>query len=62
MQKKPGEISSNTLSLRFMKNAAKAQQEREVEKSKAKVKSEEEWELAPELRESWKRQVDDDQT
>ncbi|KAF8511986.1 hypothetical protein JB92DRAFT_348177 [Gautieria morchelliformis] len=61
MKKKPGEISSNTLNLRFMQTAAKARQEREIEDAKKKVKTEEEWELTPELRERWgvDRQADD---
>ena len=61
MQKKPGEISSNTLSLRFMQNAAKTRQEREIEAAKAKVRTDEEWELAPEYRESWSVRQDEGQ-
>ncbi|KAF8510578.1 hypothetical protein BU17DRAFT_97984 [Hysterangium stoloniferum] len=38
MQKKAGQISSNTLNLRFMKNAVRAQQDLEVEAAKEKVK------------------------
>jgi hypothetical protein len=51
--KKPGEISSNTLNLRFMQTATKTRQEREIEDARRKVKTEEEWELTPELRERW---------
>lgn len=42
-----------------MKNAARARQEREVEEAKAKVRTEEEWELAPEMRERLEEQVDE---
>ena len=61
MQKKPGKISSNTLSLRFMQNAAKTRQEREIEAAKAKVHTNEEWELAPEYRERCSMQQDEGQ-
>ncbi|KAF8590848.1 hypothetical protein K439DRAFT_1611763 [Ramaria rubella] len=53
MEKKPGQISSNTLNLRFMQNAARANEEREAEAARAKIRTEEEWELAPHLRERW---------
>jgi len=53
MNKNSGQISSNTLSLRFMQNAARAIQEREVEAAKAKVRSDEEWELSPDIMQSW---------
>ncbi|KIJ57050.1 hypothetical protein M422DRAFT_40595 [Sphaerobolus stellatus SS14] len=44
-----GIISKNTLSLRFMQNAARALQEEEVEAAQAKIRTEEEWELPKEL-------------
>ena len=53
MSKKPGQISSNTLSLRFMQNAAKARQESEFEAANAKVRTDEEWELSPDVKQSW---------
>jgi hypothetical protein len=36
-----------------MQNAAKAKQEKEVKAAKAKVRTEEEWELSPDVRQSW---------
>jgi len=47
MSRRPGggAISKNTLSLRFMQNAARVLQEQEVEATKAKIRTEEEWEL-----------------
>ena len=61
MQKKPGEISSNTLSLRFMQNAVKTRQECEIEAAKAKVRTIEEWEIVPEYRKSWSMRQDEGQ-
>lgn len=53
MEKKPGQISSNTLGLRFMQNAARAKEEREREAAKSRVRTEEEWEVAAEVRKGW---------
>jgi hypothetical protein len=48
-------ISTGTLSLRFMQNAAhrKAKQLGEVETEQAKVKDDGEWEVKKEVREAW---------
>jgi hypothetical protein len=49
-------LSTGTLSLRFMQNASRAKQLKEVELEKAAVKDDAEWEIAnaKEVRESWR--------
>lgn len=46
-------LSTGTLSLKFMQNAHRAKQLKEVELDKARVKDEGEWEVAKEVRDAW---------
>lgn len=46
-------LSTGTLSLRFMQNAHRAKQLKEVEADRAQVKDDGEWEVAKEVREAW---------
>ncbi|KAF9471360.1 hypothetical protein BDN70DRAFT_766689, partial [Pholiota conissans] len=46
-------LSTSTLSLRFMQNAHRAKQLKEVELERAEVKDEEKWEVSQEVRDSW---------
>ncbi|KAL1720221.1 hypothetical protein EV715DRAFT_197356 [Schizophyllum commune] len=46
-------LSNNILSLKFMQNAQRAKQQKEVEIERAKVKDEAEWEVPKEVREGW---------
>ncbi|KAJ3838915.1 hypothetical protein F5878DRAFT_680759 [Lentinula raphanica] len=47
------QLSSGTLGLRFMQNAQRAKQLKEVELEKAHVEDDGRWEIAKEIRESW---------
>ncbi|KAJ4488535.1 hypothetical protein J3R30DRAFT_3280620 [Lentinula aciculospora] len=47
------QLSSGTLSLKFMQNAQRAKQLKEVELEKAHVEDDGQWEIAKEIRESW---------
>ncbi|KAK0458446.1 uncharacterized protein EV420DRAFT_1479717 [Desarmillaria tabescens] len=53
MSAKPKTLSNGTLSLRFMQNAHRAQQLKEVELEKAKVKESDQWAIPQEIQESW---------
>ncbi|KAL1682141.1 hypothetical protein EV122DRAFT_204175 [Schizophyllum commune] len=46
-------LSNSILSLKFMQNAQRAKQQKEVEIERAKVKDEAEWEVPKEVREGW---------
>ncbi|KAK7449644.1 hypothetical protein VKT23_013119 [Stygiomarasmius scandens] len=46
-------LSNGTLSLRFMQNAQRAQQQKEIELEKAQVEDDGRWEIAQEVRDSW---------
>lgn len=46
-------LSTSTLSLRFMQNAHRAKQLKEVELDRAEVKDDEKWEVSQAVRESW---------
>lgn len=46
-------LSYGTLNLRFMQNARRAQQLPQVAPEQAHVKDDAEWEVPPEIRESW---------
>jgi hypothetical protein len=46
-------LSTSTLSLRFMQNAQRAKQQKEVELEKAHVEDDGQWEIAKEVRDSW---------
>lgn len=46
-------ISTGTLGLRFMQNAQRAKQLKEVEAERAHVKDEAEWEVDQKVRDSW---------
>ncbi|KAF5372869.1 hypothetical protein D9758_001611 [Tetrapyrgos nigripes] len=46
-------LSTGTLSLRFMQNAQRAKQQKEVELEKAHVEDDGQWEIAKEVRDSW---------
>ncbi|KAE9406664.1 hypothetical protein BT96DRAFT_971690 [Gymnopus androsaceus JB14] len=46
-------LSTGTLSLKFMQNAQRAKQLKEVELEKAPVEDDGQWEVAKEIRESW---------
>ncbi|THV07961.1 hypothetical protein K435DRAFT_709169 [Dendrothele bispora CBS 962.96] len=46
-------LSTGTLSLRFMQNAQRAKQLKEVELEKAHVEDDGQWEIAQEIRDSW---------
>ncbi|KAG5645130.1 hypothetical protein DXG03_006847 [Asterophora parasitica] len=49
----PKTISSGTLGLRFMQNAQRAKQLKEVEAERAPVKDDGEWEIDQKIRDSW---------
>ena len=46
-------LSTSTLSLRFMQNAHRAKQLKEVELDRAEVKDDEKWEVSQVVRDSW---------
>ena len=46
-------LSTSTLSLRFMQNAQRAKQMKEVELDRAEVKDDGEWEVSQVVRDSW---------
>ncbi len=46
-------LSTGTLSLRFMQNAHRAKQLKEVELDRAELKDEEKWEVSQTVRDSW---------
>lgn len=46
-------LSTSTLSLKFMQNAHRAKNLKEVELEKAPVKDDGEWEVSKEVREAW---------
>lgn len=46
-------ISTGTLGLRFMQNAQRAKQLKEVEAERAHVKDEAEWEVDQKVRDAW---------
>ncbi|KJA24917.1 hypothetical protein HYPSUDRAFT_65225 [Hypholoma sublateritium FD-334 SS-4] len=46
-------LSTSTLSLRFMQNAHRAKQLKEVELDRAEVKDDEKWEVSQAVRDSW---------
>lgn len=46
-------LSTSTLSLRFMQNAYRAKQLAQVEAEQARVKDEAEWEVSKEVKEAW---------
>ena len=46
-------LSTGTLSLRFMQNAHRAKQLKEVEADKAQVKDDGEWEVTQDLKDRW---------
>ena len=46
-------ISTSTMGLRFMQNAQRAKQLKEVEFEKASVKDDGEWEVPQEIRNAW---------
>lgn len=46
-------LSTGTLSLKFMQNAQRSKQLKEVELDKAPVEDDGQWEIAKEIRESW---------
>ncbi len=53
MSAKPKTLSNGTLALRFMQNAHRAKQLKEVELEKAQVKDSDEWAIPQEIQESW---------
>ncbi|KAF9068718.1 hypothetical protein BDP27DRAFT_1326836, partial [Rhodocollybia butyracea] len=55
-------LSTGTLSLRFMQNAQRAKQIKEVELEKAHVEDDGQWEIAKEIRESWGSPAENDNT
>ncbi|KAK0210307.1 hypothetical protein DFS33DRAFT_1378285 [Desarmillaria ectypa] len=59
MSAKPKTLSNGTLSLRFMQNAHRAQQLKEVELEKAQVKDSDEWAIPKEIQESWGESTSD---
>ncbi|KAJ4467366.1 hypothetical protein C8J55DRAFT_565230 [Lentinula edodes] len=54
------QLSSGTLSLKFMQNAQRAKQLKEVVLEKAHVEDDGQWEIAKEIRESWGSAESDD--
>ncbi|KAJ3980523.1 hypothetical protein F5890DRAFT_688879 [Lentinula detonsa] len=54
------QLSSGTLSLKFMQNAQRAKQLAEVELEKAHIEDDGQWEIAKEIRESWGPAESDD--
>jgi len=46
-------LSTSTLSLRFMQNAHRAKQMKEVELDRAEVKDDGKWEVSQVVRDSW---------
>jgi len=46
-------LSTSTLSLRFMQNAHRAKQMKEVELDRAEVKDDGKWEVSQVIRDSW---------
>ncbi|KAG7452787.1 uncharacterized protein BT62DRAFT_1070508 [Guyanagaster necrorhizus] len=59
MSAKPKTLSNGTLSLRFMQNAHRAKQLKEVELEKAQVKDSDEWAIPKEIQESWGKSTSD---
>ncbi|KIK63549.1 hypothetical protein GYMLUDRAFT_71690 [Collybiopsis luxurians FD-317 M1] len=55
-------LSNGTLSLRFMQNAQRAKQLKEVELEKAHVEDDGQWEIAKEIRDSWGPPAESDST
>jgi hypothetical protein len=53
-------LSTGTLSLRFMQNAHRAKQLKEVELDRAEVKDDGMWEVSQAVRDSWGLQRDSD--
>ena len=53
-------ISTGTLSLRFMQNAHRAKQLKEVELDRAEVKDDGMWEVSQAVRDAWGLQRDSD--
>lgn len=59
MSTKPKTLSNGTLALRFMQNAHRAKQLKEVELEKAQVKDSDEWSIPKEIQESWGKSTSD---
>ncbi|KAK0225220.1 hypothetical protein EDD85DRAFT_940761 [Armillaria nabsnona] len=59
MSAKPKTLSNGTLALRFMQNAHRAKQLKEVELEKAQVKDSDEWAIPKEIQESWGKSTSD---
>ncbi|KAK0228050.1 hypothetical protein IW262DRAFT_575353 [Armillaria fumosa] len=59
MSAKPKTLSNGTLALRFMQNAHRAKQLKEVELEKAQVKDSDEWSIPKEIQESWGKSTSD---